>query len=102
MGENNAESASAYTLDEIAELRFEAEQFKLQGRSKLDRYTYAELRTICNGIGAEWMPGFMRELLNTLSPFAEPVLRICSARRNRYARTAAVGGSDAPPAVASR
>ena len=76
MGENCAESASAYTLDEIVELCFEAEQLKLQGRAKLDRYTYAELRRLCNGIGAEWMPGFMRELLNTLSPFAEPAALI--------------------------
>lgn len=76
MGGNNAESVSAYTLDEIAELCFEAEQLKLQGRSKLDRYSCAELRRLCNGIGAEWMPGFMRNLLNALSPFAEPAALI--------------------------
>lgn len=72
MEEETVESAHAYTLDEMAELCFEVEQFKLSGRSRLDRYTYAELCRLCNGIGAEWMPKIMRNLLTALSPFAEP------------------------------
>lgn len=76
MGEKSGENSSAYTVGEIVALRREAEQLQLCGRSKLDSYTPAELQEICNGIGADWMPEIMRELLTALSPFAEAAAMI--------------------------
>ena len=76
MGEKSEENSSAYTVGEIVALRREAEQLQLCGRSKLDSYTPAELQEICNGIGADWMPEIMRELLTALSPFAEAAAMI--------------------------
>lgn len=71
MVQDDAETEYVYTHEEIVALCREAERLKLQGESKLSFYSPAELQAIGNGIGAEWMPGFMRSLLTALSPFAE-------------------------------
>ena len=65
-----------YTLEEIAALRQKCETLHLEGREILDNYSDAELQKICNGIGPDGIPSFLRRTLNKLHPSLEPAALI--------------------------
>lgn len=59
--------------DDIRELVEEATALKLDGVDKLDKYGLSELDTIYNGIGASWMPDWMRAGITALHKSLRPV-----------------------------
>ena len=62
-----------YTIEEIGELVMLARGMKLSGVEILDGLSIDEIRDKANGIGADWMPDALRELVDTLNPSLEPV-----------------------------
>jgi hypothetical protein len=71
---------SYYTEKQILELIRRARGMKLEGCELINKYTVAELRKNCNGIGAEWMPDEMREELSEELPTLEVVAFIHDIR----------------------
>ena len=58
--------ANTYTVEQAKELYAEAVRLKLL---RTENLADAELvAAVCNGIGAAWMPDFMRKLADKLSP----------------------------------
>lgn len=52
-----------YTLEEIVALRQKCTDYQLEGRGVLEKYTDEDLQKICNGIGPEGAPLFLRRML---------------------------------------
>ena len=69
-----------YALSEIQALRRQCNDYQLQGREILAAFSDQELRRICNGIGAEWMPDAARVWVSNLNPALEPVAMIHDVR----------------------
>ena len=65
-----------YTLEEIAALRQKCNDLKLAGAERLRSYTDEELQVICNGIGPEFLPFWIRAAVNLLHPTLEPAALI--------------------------
>ena len=57
-------------LDVAVRMHTLAERQGLDGANRLARYEYT--RKVCNGIGAEWFPGWLRWLVGVLAPALEP------------------------------
>ena len=49
---------------------------ELEGRDILEKYSDEELQKICNGIGPDGIPSFLRRTLNKLHPSLEPAALI--------------------------
>ena len=64
------------TAIEAKRLRGLCENYELEGREILTKYTNEELGRIYNGIGPEAFPGWMRTLLDSLHPSLAPVALI--------------------------
>lgn len=62
-----------YTLEEIAALRQKCNDYKLENREILEKYSDEELQKICNGIGPDCFPGAARKIVDKLHPSLEPV-----------------------------
>lgn len=62
-----------YTLKEIKELRSLATEAKLEKAEILLEYHNSELQTICNGIGPECFPDWLREGISVMHPSLLPV-----------------------------
>lgn len=65
-----------YTLDEIQALRKKCSALKLHGYQKLYKYDDEELQKICNGIGPELLPKWMRSCITSAHPTLEPAAMI--------------------------
>ena len=63
--------------DEIKKLYIAAVEMKLSGAALL---LIDKAATWCNGLGAEWMPGALRDLLSVLNPTLDPVVAIHDIR----------------------
>lgn len=59
-------------ITEAYELYQRCISLELEGAEKLKKYTLQELATICNGIGAEWMPEWMRKTADWIFPHIKP------------------------------
>ena len=60
-------------LKEIKELKRQAEEFQLENREILGKYTMTELASIYNGIGPDRFPEVLRTALDKLNPSLRPV-----------------------------
>lgn len=56
----------------VAKLRARCEEWGLENREILAKYSDAELARIYNGIGSDGMPAWLRDALSFLSPDLEP------------------------------
>lgn len=63
----------SYTLKEIKEIRLLATGAKLERAELTYAYHNAQLQGICNGIGPECFPEWLRKTLNALHPTLVPV-----------------------------
>ena len=63
-------------LNEIRRLRAVCEEYGLEGREILDKYTDEELAALLNGIGPEAFPSWLRTALDALHPSLAPVAMI--------------------------
>lgn len=61
-----------YTLAEIARLRAQCLELRLEGSDLLELYTNEQLQEICNGIGPEFFPSRLRAAVSALHPTLEP------------------------------
>ncbi|MCR5414550.1 MAG: hypothetical protein K6F50_07485 [Kiritimatiellae bacterium] len=61
------------TEKEIRELRRLCEEYKLEGREILEKFTDGELAATYNGIGPEAFPDWLRKCIDALHPSLEPV-----------------------------
>ena len=55
-------------LKEIKELKRQAEEFQLENREILGKYTMTELASIYNGIGPDAFPEWLRNAISALHP----------------------------------
>ena len=55
-------------LKEIKELKRQAEEFQLENREILGKYTMTELASIYNGIGPDAFPEWLRNVISSLHP----------------------------------
>lgn len=55
-------------LKEIKELKRQAEEFQLENREILGKYTMSELCSIYNGIGPDAFPEWLRNVISSLHP----------------------------------
>ena len=55
-------------LKEIKELKRLAEEFQLENREIIGKYTMCELASICNGIGPDSFPEWLRDCISALHP----------------------------------
>lgn len=55
-------------LKEIKELKLKAEEFRLENREIITKYTMTELSSIYNGIGSAGMPEWLRNAISALHP----------------------------------
>ena len=62
-----------YTVNEIAELRKKCYELELENREILAKYSDNDLALICNGIGADSFPYWLRWTVTSLHPSLEPV-----------------------------
>ena len=62
-----------YSLEEIAALRQKCIALELEGREILDKYSDTELQTICNGIGPDLFPDWMRKIVSDIHPSLQVV-----------------------------
>ena len=60
-------------IDEIKRLKGLCEEYNLEGREILDKYTDEELAALFNGIGPEAFPSWLRTALDALHPSLAPV-----------------------------
>ena len=51
-------------------------QFDLAGNEVFDQFTVYEIHKIWNGIGPEWLPSILRNMVSKLHPSLEPVALI--------------------------
>lgn len=65
-----------YRLKDIKRLRLVAEAAGLERCDLLRKYRNAPLQRICNGIGPEAFPPWVRRVVTTLHPTLEPVAAI--------------------------
>ena len=65
-----------YGIDEIKRLKGLCEEYGLEGREILDKYTDEELAALFNGIGPEAFPSWLRTALDALHPSLAPVAMI--------------------------
>ena len=63
-------------IDEIKRLKGLCEEYNLEGREILDKYTDEELAALFNGIGPEAFPSWLRTALDALHPSLAPVAMI--------------------------
>ena len=61
------------TVDEVKRLKELCEEYGLEGREILSRYTDEELAAIFNGIGPDAFPQWLRSALDALHPSLAPV-----------------------------
>lgn len=66
----------AYNSKQIEYLLKKAKKLKLQGVEILDEFTTIQLIGMCNGIGSESMPKWMRSTVSKLNPTLEVVAMI--------------------------
>lgn len=57
------------TLEESLKLYNSCISLELEGVERMKQYTPQYLATVCNGIGAEWMGGHLRGLLDKGLPY---------------------------------
>ncbi len=55
-------------LKEIKELKRRAESLQLENREIIGKYTMCELASICNGIGPDSFPEWLRDCISALHP----------------------------------
>ena len=55
-------------LKEIKELKRQAEEFQLENREIIGKYSMAELAAIYNGIGPDAFPEWLRDTISALHP----------------------------------
>ena len=67
------------TLTDVKRLRALCEEYELEGREILEKFTNAELQSVYNGIGPESFPEWLRGFVNVLHPTLEPVAFIHDA-----------------------
>ena len=67
-----------YTIDEIDEMRNQAEAWDLSGQELLS--DTEAVRRECNGIGAEWMGKYLRGALDKTNPTLRPTAAIHDRR----------------------
>ncbi len=65
-----------YTLEQIKELRARTINEQLDGREILDKYSDEELQRICNGIGPDRFPWWLRWMVTKMHPTLESVAMI--------------------------
>ena len=61
------------TVDEVKRLKELCEEYGLEGREILSKYTDEELAAIFNGIGPDAFPQWLRSALDALHPSLAPV-----------------------------
>ena len=61
------------TVDEVMRLKDLCEEYGLEGRGILSKYTDEELAAIFNGIGPDAFPQWLRSALDALHPSLAPV-----------------------------
>ena len=61
-----------YNIKEIALLRGKCKSLKLEGSERLDFHSDAELQKICNGIGPQFFPEWLRKAVTALHPTLAP------------------------------
>ena len=61
------------TVDEVRRLKELCEEYGLEGREILSKYTDEELAAIFNGIGPDAFPQWLRSALDALHPSLAPV-----------------------------
>ena len=66
-------------VNEVKKLRALCEEYELEGREILAKYTDDELAVIYNGIGPEAFPAWLRTALDALHPSLAPVALIHDA-----------------------
>jgi hypothetical protein len=80
----------AYTLQELKDLKDRARAAGCEGLYFVTRHPFANLRHICNGIGPEAFPAWLRDKINGLHPTLEPAAMIhdCEWHNNDGTKTA--------------
>ncbi|MBR1836608.1 MAG: hypothetical protein IJ783_04910 [Kiritimatiellae bacterium] len=68
------------SIPHIAALRRRCEEWNLEGREVLAKYTDAELAGIYNGLGSDGFPSWLRTLATRLSPDLEPAALVHDVR----------------------
>lgn len=66
----------AYTLHQLSALKQRAKEAGCEGLHYVTRHPFASLRNICNGIGPEAFPEWLRDKINDLNPTLEPAAMI--------------------------
>lgn len=67
------------TPERIGALRAKCEEWELEGRTILDKYSDKTLARIYNGLGSDSFPAWLRAAATALSPDLEPVAMIHDA-----------------------
>ena len=57
-------------LEKTVQMHTMAQRQHLEDAERLARYHYT--RKVCNGIGADWFPAWLRKFVGALAPFLEP------------------------------
>ena len=65
-----------YTLKRIKELRKACRELQLEDSEILEAYSDRELKAICNGIGPDAFPAWLRKFISALHPSLAPVAMI--------------------------
>ena len=68
------------TPNEIKRLRAICEEYELEDREILDKYTDEELADLFNGIGPEAFPAWLRTALDALHPSGFSPFLVCVVR----------------------
>ena len=63
-------SSKIQPLAKAAQIHVKALDQRLDGASRLANYQYT--RRVCNGIGADWFPAWLRSFVGVLVPALEP------------------------------
>ena len=73
--------------NEILELYYLAQKYKLEGREILDKYSFEDLAKVFNGIGPDSFPSWLRCVITKLHPSLAPVALIHDCEWHESDRT---------------